>query len=112
MSVATLIIDSALLLGIVGVSLYGRATLPAGARLPLHFGPAGYTNWQQKTIALVLWPATAVVLYVVLVVGSRSQHDAAGRGLSLPIGLTIALALILVNYVGAVRAALNRSGRS
>ena len=41
MSVATLIIDSALLLGIVGVSLYGRATLPAGARLPLHFGPAG-----------------------------------------------------------------------
>lgn len=111
MNVATLIIDSALLLGIVGVSLYGRATLPAGAQLPLHFGPAGYTNWQQKSIALVLWPATAVVVYVVLIVTSRSQHGAGSHGLSLPIGLTIALAVILVNYAGAVRAAVGRSGR-
>jgi hypothetical protein len=109
MNVATLIISAALLLGIVGVSVYGAAALPAGAQLPLHFGPAGYTNWQQKTFGLVLWPATAVVVYVVLIVSGRNQHDTGSHGLSLPVGLTIALALILVNYVGAARAALSRS---
>jgi hypothetical protein len=111
MTIATVIIDSALLLGIVGVSLCGAATLPAGAQLPLHFGPAGYTNWQQKAVALVLWPVTAVVVDVVLIVSSHGQHDTASHGLSLPVGLTIALAVILINYVGAVRAAVARSGR-
>jgi hypothetical protein len=35
-----------------------------------------------------------------------------GHGLPLPVGLTVALALMLVSHVGALRAALNRSGRS
>jgi hypothetical protein len=107
-----MIIHSALLLGIVGVSLYGSVALPAGAQLPLRFGAAGYTNWQQKTIALVLWPVTAVVVYIMLIVSGRSEHDTSSHGQSLPVGLTIALALILVNCVGPVRAALGRSGRS
>jgi hypothetical protein len=41
MSVVLLVIDGVLLVGIVGVSLYGASRLPAGARLPLHFGPPG-----------------------------------------------------------------------
>ena len=48
MSVVTLVIDSVLLLGIIGVSLRGAAILPAGAQLPMHFGPAR-----------VRWPASS-----------------------------------------------------
>jgi hypothetical protein len=105
-SVALLIIDSALGLGIVGVSLYGGSRLPAGARLPLHLGPAGYTNWQPRNVALVLWPATAVVVFVIVLVSTRHQD---GKQ-TLPIVLTIALAVILLSYLGALRAALSRSG--
>jgi hypothetical protein len=106
MSVVTLIIDSVLLLGIIGVSLYGAARLPAGAQLPMHFGPGGFGNWIPKNVALLLWPATAVVLYAILVLTARSQQASGSNGLSF--GLTAALALILVNYVGAIWAAISR----
>jgi hypothetical protein len=111
MSVVTLSIDGVLLLGIICVSVYGARILAAGAELPLHFGPAGYTNWQPRNFALVMWPALAVVVYVIVAVTGRSHHAHGGHGLPLPVGLTAVLAIMLVNHVGAVRAALNRSGR-
>jgi len=30
------------LLGMIGVSLYGAATLPAEQQVPIHFGPGSY----------------------------------------------------------------------
>jgi hypothetical protein len=107
MSVVLLVIDGVLLLGIVGVSLYGSAHLPAGARLPLHFGPAGYTNWQPKNVALVLWPAIAVGVCVITIVTRHGRHNGP---LTFPVVLTIILALVLLSYLGALRAALSRSG--
>ena len=109
MSVVLLVIDGVLLVGIVGVSLYGASRLPAGARLPLHFGPAGYTNWQPKIVALVLWPAAAVVVCVITIVTRHGRHNGP---LTFPVVLTIVLAVVLFSYLGALRAALNRSGRS
>jgi hypothetical protein len=110
MSVVLLVIDVVLLLGIVAVSLYGAGHLPAGARLPLHLGPAGYTNWQPKNVALVIWPAIAVVVCVItIVVGQHKQHHGSQ---TLPVVLTIVLAVVLLSYLGALRAALNRSGRA
>jgi hypothetical protein len=53
-----------------------------------------------------------VVAYVILVIQDRDHHAAAGHGPPLPVILTLALALMLVNHVGALRAAVNRSGRS
>jgi hypothetical protein len=110
MNIATLIIDSVLLLGIICVSGYGAKILPAGAQLPLHFGPAGYNNWAPRNVGLLAWPALGAVVFVILVVQARSHH-AGGHGPSLPIVLTLALALMLLNHVGAIRAAVNRSGR-
>jgi hypothetical protein len=112
MSISILIIGSVLLFGIVCVSVYGARVLPADSRLPLHFGPAGYTNWQSRNVALLIWPVTAVAVFVIIIVSARNQHPGSGHGLPLPLGLTVALVLILVNFVGAIRAALNRSGRS
>jgi hypothetical protein len=108
MSAVLLVVDVVLLLGIVGVSLYGGSRLPAGARLPLHFGPAGYTNWQPKNVALVLWPAIAVVVCVITIVTRHQRHNGP---LTFPVVLTIILAVVLLSYLGALRAALNRSGR-
>jgi hypothetical protein len=112
MNAATLAIDSVLLAGILCVSAYGARILPAGAQLPLHFGPAGYTRWAPRNIGLLAWPAAGVVVYVILVIQDRSHHAAAGHGPPLPVILTLALALMLVNHVGALRAAVNRSGRN
>jgi hypothetical protein len=109
MSLTTLIIDSVLLLGIIGVSCYGAAILPARARLPMHFGPGGYGNWVPKNVGLLLWTVISVVIYVILAVTARGQQASGGHGLS--IGLTIALAAMLVNNVVAIRIALARSGR-
>jgi hypothetical protein len=106
MSHVTLIIDSILLLGIIGLSLYGGARLPAGAELPMHFGPAGYGRWVPKNVALVLWPAIAAAIYVVLALSARSQQASGSHSLSF--GLTVALALMLVNHAGALWIAISR----
>jgi len=109
MSVATLIIDAVLLLGIVAVSLYGGTHLPAGARMPTHLGPGGYGNWQPKSFALVTYPLIGGGIFVYLAVTARSHEHSGGSGL--PIGLTIALAAILASQIGALRAALGSGDR-
>jgi len=108
----TLAVGGVLLLGIICASVYGAKILPAGAQLPLHFGPAGYTRWAPKNIGLLMWPAIGVAVYVLLVVQARSHHATGGHGLPLPAGLTLVLALMLVSHVGAVRVAVSRGGQS
>jgi hypothetical protein len=111
MSIVTLVIGSVLLLGIIGVSVYGTRVLPAGAQVPLHLGPGGYTNWQSRNVGLLMWPLIAAVVWVIIVVSGGSHRPGGGHSLPLPIGLTIALAVILAGQVGAIRAALSRGGR-
>jgi hypothetical protein len=111
MSVVTLVIDSVLLLGIICVSVYGAAILPAGARVPMHLGPGGYTNWVPRYFGLVTWSVIGAVVFVIVIVQTRSHHAAGGHGPPAAVILTLALALVLANHVGAVRAAVNRSGR-
>lgn len=108
MSDATLIIDGVLLLVMIAVSLYGASALPPGARVPIHFGPASYNNWVPKNVGLTLWPAAGTVIYAILVITARDQRVNGGPGP--PAGLTVALAVMLVTQVGALWAALSRSG--
>jgi len=110
MSLITFIAESLLLLGTIGVSLYGAAVLPPTAQWPLHLGPGGYGNWVPRNVGLVMGPAIAMVLYVILVVAAHSQQP--NDPSSLRTGLTIALILVPVNQFGALKAALTRSGRS
>ena len=108
MSDATLIIDGVLLFVMIGVSLYGASALPPGARVPIHFGPASYNHWVPKNVGLTLWPAAGTVIYAILVITARGQRVNGGPGP--PAGLTVALAVMLVTQVGALWAALSRSG--
>ena len=107
MNLTMLIIDSLLLLGIVGVSLYGASALPPGAKVPIHFGPASYNNWVPKNVGLIMWPAGAAVLYVVLVITARNEQAAGGKG-GAAIGLAAALVVVLITQAGALRVARNR----
>ncbi len=110
MGLITLIIASVLLLGIIAVSLYGAAVLPSAAQWPLHLGPGGYGNWVSRNVGLLMGPAVATGIYVTLAITARSQQAAGGFGL--PDGLTAALAIMVPNQIGALRAALSRSGRN
>jgi uncharacterized membrane protein len=107
MSSTTLIIDGALLLAMIGVSFYGLASLPPGAQVPVHFGPGGYNRWVSKSTGLTMWPATGVLVYVILIVTSRDP----GTHGSPATGLTIALVVILVTQIGALAVALGRNRR-
>lgn len=109
MNLTMLIIDSLLVLGMVGVSLYGASALPPGARIPIHFGPGSFNNWVPKNVGLIMWPAGGAVIYVILVITARSEQ-ATGGGSGTAVGLTIALLVILITQVGALRVALNRGG--
>jgi len=109
MSITPLIIGGALLLAMICVSLYGAASLPPGAQLPVHFGPAGYNRWVPKTTGLIMWPAIGVVVYAIIIVNVRGHATHGGLGPAA--GLSIALGVMLVTQVGAMAVARNRSRR-
>ena len=109
MTLWVIIAASVLLVAVVSLSLYGASILPEDAELPMHYGLGGYTNWRHRTAVLWTWPAVSAVLYVLAV--AVSQNGPGGAGVPLPLGMTIAIAVLLLNQVGALRAALRRSGR-
>lgn len=107
MSPTMLIIGGTLLLAIIAASLYGAATLPPGARVPVHFGPGGYNRWLPKQAGLALWPALGVIVYLIIL---ATDHDQGIHG-SPATGLTVALGVILVTQIGALAVALTRGRR-
>lgn len=82
MSFMTLVIDSVLLLGIIAVSLYGAAVLPPAAQWPLHLGPGGYGNWVPRNVGLLMGPAIATIIYVMLAITARSVSNASAADLN------------------------------
>jgi hypothetical protein len=108
MSPITLITDGVLLFAIIGISLYGGATLPPGAQVPVHFGPGGYNRWLPKKTGLAMWPALGAVVCVIIVV---TAHDKGIHG-SPAVGLTVALVVIMATQIGALVVALTRVRRN
>jgi hypothetical protein len=109
MSLTTLITGGALLLAMICVSLVGAVVLPAGAQMPVHFGPGGYNRWVSKNTGLVLHPAFGAVVYAIIVV-TVHDHQTHGR-LGPAAGLSIALGVVLIAQIGALAVALGRSRR-
>lgn len=110
MSLTALIIGGALLLAMICVSLYGAATLPRGAQMPVHFGPVGYNRWLPKNTGLILHPAAGGVAYAIIVI-TVHNHQTHGN-LGPTAGLSIALGVMLIAQIGALAVALARSRRS
>ena len=73
-----------------------------GAQMPLHWGPASWNNWVAKRVALVVYPAIGLVVYVVLA-ATMSAHRSKGLW-----GLVLALVVIAIVECGAIRASSHR----
>ena len=71
--IAVLVFCGAVLLAMVGVSCYGWVTLPADARVPIHFG-AGYNNFASKGLGLVMHPAAGALIYVISAVTTHTPR--------------------------------------
>jgi hypothetical protein len=97
------------LLAIAGISVYGWVTLPPGARVPMHYGPGGYRNWQPKTIALISYPVIGAFVFAV-VLGATSKAASSGNATPEVIAPLIILIIAITQYF-AVRAAINNGDR-
>jgi len=95
-------------LALVAISIYGARTLPPGSMVPVHHGIGGWNNWQPKKLALIIWPATGVLVFGILIAASSS---ASSSGKTTPAVIApIVLLVIAFSYYGAIRAAIRQSG--
>jgi hypothetical protein len=107
--IVALAIGGAELLLVIVMSVYGAVTLPPGARIPLHWAGT-YDNFRSKRTGLVVWPAVAAGLFVVLVVvGSLRSHGHPAAD-AIRFLLPVIMFVLLVAQAGAIRAAGRRSG--
>jgi hypothetical protein len=104
--IATLVSGGVILLAMFGVSAYGWVTLPADARVPVHFG-TGFNNFVPKRVGLTLWPAAGVLIYVLTIVASH--HPTHGSKSAPEFILPIIMLVVLVVQFGAVKVARGRS---
>jgi hypothetical protein len=107
--IAGIVIGGVILLAMGSASCYGWVTLPADARVPVHFGVAAYNNFMPKRIGLVIHPAAGALVYVIILV-SRSAHANHGPALTMEVILPLVMCLLLAVQVGAIRIARRRSG--
>jgi hypothetical protein len=102
------VLDAVLVVAMVCLSGYAGLRLPSHARVPVHFGSMSWHTSVPKTPGLVLWVAVGVVTWLTAgLLGSPGAADGTAR-----VGLTLALATILVAQVVAVGLALTRSRRT
>jgi len=103
--IASLVIGGVVLLAMIGVSCYGWVTLPADARVPVHFG-AGYNNFVSKRLGLVMHPAAGAVIYVISAATTHNPAKAAAAVFIFPVAMCVLLAV----QVGVIKVARSRSG--
>ena len=60
---ASLIVGGVLLLAMIAASGRAAFTLPAQARIPIHFGSVEHCYLAPKRAGLVIWPAVGVILF-------------------------------------------------
>ncbi len=59
---AALAAGGTLLAVMIAISWYGAVTLPATARVPLHWG-GGWGTYAGKRAGLIVWPAIGALIY-------------------------------------------------
>jgi hypothetical protein len=105
-----LVVGAVVLLAMIGVSWHGFVSLPANARVPVHWGPTSYNSFVSKRLGLVIHPAAGALVYVILV---ATQSVEAGHGrptTPLEVILPLVMCLLLVVQAGAIRVARTRAG--
>ena len=59
---ASLVVGGAFLLAMIVASVRAAAALPAGARIPLHFGSVEHCYLAPKRAGLIAWPALGALV--------------------------------------------------
>ena len=105
-----LAIGGVLWLAMLGTSYHGWLTLPADARVPVHFG-AGYNNFVPKRAGLIVHPAAGAVVFGILasVNNAGPANNTPSHGPPYVI-LVVTMAVLLIVQIGAIRVARRRSG--
>lgn len=111
MAAAGLTAGGLLVAAMIVVSVRGWLTLPPDARVPVHHGLRGYSQYLSKTAGLATWPAAGIVIYG-LYVGVFAEYLAThDRGPGVPLLFLPAVLVVLITVqVGAIRAAGKTSG--
>jgi hypothetical protein len=95
-TVVSIVAGALILVAMIGIALYGAATLPADARVPIHYGIGAYNNFASKTVGLIMWPAAGAVIYGLFVALSehvlRPNHRGGGSGPLIILLFVLALA--------------------
>jgi hypothetical protein len=103
--IASLVIGGVVLVAMIAVSCYGWVTLPADARVPIHFG-VGYNNFVPKNLGLIMHPVVGVVIFVLSVV---RPHDP-GKATPATYIFPLVMCVVLIVQIGAIKVARSRSG--
>jgi hypothetical protein len=107
MTVVSIVVGAVILVVMIGIALYGAATLPSDARIPIHYGIGSYNNFASKTVGLIMWPAGGALIYGLFVAISahalKPNHP--GRGSGPLIIMLFVLALACVFEWGAISVA-------
>jgi hypothetical protein len=99
-----------LVAAMIGIAVFGWRTLPADARVPIHYGLGSWDNFSSKTFALILWPVVGLAIYGLFgaFIGSAIKPDHPGARSSLII-MPAVLLLVAVAEWGAIAAARRNS---
>ena len=106
------IADLALVVAMLAVAGYGALVLPRDAMVPVDVGPAPVRGlgpgiyWMPKVVGLVVWPAVGILASFLVTVPLNGVGGSGAR-----VGLTIALALLMLAETAAVSVAVRRGGR-
>ena len=106
--IASLVVSGAFALAMIVAAVRAAVVLPAGARIPLHFGSVERCYLVPKRAGLVIWPAAGLVVAGVLG-GIAASSLAAGWVPGVRYVLTPAVAGVLLAFeVGALLLARGR----
>jgi hypothetical protein len=105
--VAALAVGAVILVAMICVSGYGWITLPADARVPIHFGVSSYNNFVPKQLGLVIHPAAGALIYAISTVLGHGHAGHGGKSAPYLI-MPAVMGLLLVVQVGAIRVARRR----
>jgi hypothetical protein len=103
--IASLVIGGVVLVAMIAVSCYGWVTLPADARVPIHFG-VGYNNFVPKSFGLIMHPIAGVVVFVLSIARPHDPGKATPAAYIFP----IIMCVLLIVQIGAIKVARSRSG--
>ena len=107
--IASLVVSGAFALAMIVAAVRAAVVLPAGARIPLHFGSVERCYLVPKRAGLVIWPAAGLVVAGVLG-GIAASSLAAGWVPGVRYVLTPAAAGVLLAFeVGALLLARGRN---